>query len=688
MKIYSYLLKTFQLLLAGFMVLIVSINTVQAAGILKTVNGVSSTVDIISHKVNVVIEASYAITTVDQVFYNSGNQDVEAIYSFPIPEKAAVSELTLWIDGVAVHGEVLEKQRAKEIYQQQKSAGHEVALTEQDGYKTFETHVSPVRAGQNTRIKLTYIQPVHIDTGMGRYVYPLEDGGVDDVKTSFWTAQPAVKEEFSFDLKIRSSYPVEAVRVPNQPSAQINKMSDQEWQVGLQKQQVESSLETENTMVNQQAVYNLDKDLIVYWRQKTGLPASVDLITHKQQGKRGTFMMVLTPGDDLQPITEGRDWVFVLDISGSMRSKYATLAEGIKRSLQKLNSADRFQIILFNDQAHDLTQGYINATPEQVNRYSQEVANVTTSHGTNLYAGLLLGMNRLDADRTSSIVLVTDGVANVGETAQRKFIDLIAKQDIRLFTLVMGNSANRPLLNVLTKHSNGFAISISNSDDIMGALLSATSKVTHEALHGVTINIEGVKTADIQPQHIGSLYRGQQLVVFGHYWGSGAANITLSGKISGQTKQYHSQFNFPAQANLNPEIERLWAFATIEDQMDEINDFGENDDLKQSITDLAVEYGLVTDYTSMIVLRNEVFKQEGIQRSNQARIKAEQQARHTRAAQSVAQHRVDNKQPMFKSSRPSFSGGSGGGAIDGMQILLIALLLLSLIKHKFKQQQA
>ena len=118
--------------------------------------------------------------------------------------------------------------------------------------------------------------------------------------------------------------------------------------------------------------------------------------------------------------------------------------------------------------------------------------------------------------------------------------------------------------------------------------------------------------------------------------------------------------------------------------MDEINDFGENNDLKQSITDLAVEYGLVTEYTSMIVLRDEVFREKGIQRSNQARIKTEQQARQTRAAQPIAQHRVDQKQPMFKSSRPNFSGG---GAIDGMQILLITLLLLSLIKYKFKQQQ-
>ncbi len=686
MKNKKNLLSHFQKLLTGFMVLLITINTGQAAGLLKPINGSQSEIGIRSHKVKVVIEDGYAITTVDQVFYNSGNQELEAIYSFPIPEKAAVSELTLWIDGQAVHGEVLEKKQARKIYQEEKSAGRETALTEQDGYKTFDTRVSSVRAGENIRIRLVYIQPAHVDTGIGHYVYPLKEGGVDDLKNAFWTAETTVKEFFSFDLQVRSSYPIEAVRVPNHSSAQINQVSNQEWNVLLQNQNTSSDNDQENSVAtsNQGFAFTLDKDLVVYWRHKTGLPGSIDLITQKQEGKRGTFMMVLTPGDDLEPITEGRDWTFILDISGSMQSKYATLAEGIERALHQLNVNDRFQIILFNDRARDLTQGYITATPEQVNYYSNKVANINTGSSTNLYAGLLLGLNRLDSDRTSSIVLVTDGVANVGETAQRKFIDLIKKKDIRLFTLVMGNSANRPLLNALTRHSNGFSISVSNSDDIVGQLMSATSKVTHEALHGVKVKINGVKTADIQPQLIGSIYRGQQLILLGHYWGSGTADITLTGKISGQPKEYHSQFEFPSSSELNPEIERLWAFASIEDQLQEIQDFGDNDDLKQSVTDLGIEYGLVTEYTSMLVLRDEVFHQRTIKRQNQKRIENEVKARQIRTAQPVINHRVDQSRPMFKKSRSSF----GGGSIDGMQILFIGLLLLWFIRQRTQNNQS
>ena len=102
----------------------------------------------------------------------------------------------------------MEKNKARRIYDEEKAAGREAAITEQDSFKTFDISVSPVRANQEVRIKLTYLQPAHVDTGIGRYVYPLEDGGVDEDKIAFWAADDTVKEKFSFNLRFRSSYPV------------------------------------------------------------------------------------------------------------------------------------------------------------------------------------------------------------------------------------------------------------------------------------------------------------------------------------------------------------------------------------------------------------------------------------------------------------------------------------------------
>lgn len=179
------------------------IGHASAAGLLTPVNSQSKPLLIKTHDVHVTIHDSLAVTQITQVFHNSNAQSLEAIYSFPIPEDA----------GVGVEGEVVKKEKARQIYQAEKASGNHVAVTEQDSHKTFDIKVYPVTANADVKIQLVYFQQHKIDTGMGRYVYPLEDGGVDDAKNSFWTRNETVDERFSFTLDLHSSYAVDGVRV-------------------------------------------------------------------------------------------------------------------------------------------------------------------------------------------------------------------------------------------------------------------------------------------------------------------------------------------------------------------------------------------------------------------------------------------------------------------------------------------
>ncbi len=661
-----------------------------AAGLMSPANSALPPLDIKQHHVDVVIEDGYAITTVDQVFYNPNAEDLEAIYSFPVPDKASVGEFTYWIDNQAITGEVIEKQRAKDIYQQEKSQGREVAVVEQDDYRTFDISVFPVRSLQDVKIRLVYIHPTHVDSSIGRYVYPLEEGGVDEEKLSFWTYNEAVSEAFSFNVSLRSSYPIDEVRLPQHPQASANSISNQEWDISLVNRSLANSNgaaaqeEGTSSQAAPQIVQTLDKDIVVYWRHQQGLPGSIDMIAHKEPGSsRGTFMLTVTPGDDLSLIQQGRDWVFVLDFSGSMQGKYQSLVEGVKQGLNHLNPNDRFRIILFNNSASEITRGYTAATADQVQHYIQLLESNQPNGGTNLYAGLENGIRGLDSDRSSAIILVTDGVANVGITEKKHFLKLLEKHDVRLFTFVMGNSANRPLLDGMTKISNGFAMSISNSDDIVGNMLLATNKLSHQALRDIDLKISGVKVKDVTPARIGSLYRGQQLIIFGHYWGDGLAKLNLSGKVGGEDKSYKTEFNFPSQETRNPEIERLWAYASIEGLQNHIDYLGEDKDSEQALVDIAKEYSLVTNYTSMIVLREEVFQHYNIDRNNAARVEKENKAREQRAASPVQNNRVDSQQPAFNAPRATPKPRSGGGGAMGpWMILLLAPLLFLRRKGK------
>jgi len=691
----------------------------EAAGLMKPANSGLPDLSIREHHVNVVIEDSYAVTSIEQVFHNPSPQQLEAIYSFPVPEQAAIGEFTYWIDGKPVTSEVVAKQQAREIYNQQKQSGNEAALVEQDDYKTFDINVTPVKPNADVRVKLVYVQPAHIDTGVGRYLYPLEDGGVDDQKNAFWSRNEAVDEKFSFNLTLRSSYPIDSVRLPQHSQAAIKQTSATEWQISMANQSSKQksaqqnnalisatddvasngtivSTQTDNGIAstqltaqgNQSAnagpVASLDKDILLYWRHAEGLPGNLDLISYKSAADtQGTFKLTLTPGDDLAPIKGGRDWVFVLDVSGSMQGKYSTLVEGVRQGLAKLRTDDRFKVVLFNNRTEDLSYGFQPATTQAIEPILQRLEQYSPGSGTNLYAGVARGLKGLNADRSTAMILVTDGVANVGVTEKKRFLKLMEKADIRLFTFVMGNNANQPLLQGMTEVSNGFAISVSNADDIVGQLMLATSKMTHQALHGVELKFNGTKVTDLTDRDINTLYRGEQLTLFGHYRKAGPVKVTLSGKAGSEDRVYSTEVMLPQQSTLHPELERMWAYATIENLQAQQDYLGENADTKQAITDIAVQYDLVTNQTSMIVARDEVFQQLGIDRNNTERVAREHHARTERQQQALKQgardNRADKQQPMFSPSKPSASlGGSGGGsgAIGHWVLLLVASLLL------------
>jgi len=671
------LLKRFTAtVMAALILLAASATSALAAGLLTPKESGLASPQIRSHHVEVTIADGYAITQVDQVFSNPNPTDLEAVYAFPVPDKGAVSEFTVWIDGQPVTGEVFERQEARRLYEEEKSAGREAGITEKQQHYRFEVSVSPVRANSDTRIRLVYMQPAHIDTGIGRYVYPLEDGETDDKALAFWSNDPVVQEDFSFNLKLRSGYPVTGLRLPQHPQARITNHGEQEWVAeivqGSGDRVVIAGSETGMGQERQQQPMRLDSDIVVYWRLREGLPGSLDLVTYREPGKqRGTFMLTLTPGDDLAPITEGRDWVFVLDMSGSMRGKYQTLVDGVQRALGKLGTNDRFRFIRFNNSASEITPGWISATPEQITRWSDRLAASSVDGGTNLFAGLKRGLDSLDTDRTSAIVLVTDGEANVGVTEKRDFIDLMKQHDVRLFTAVMGNGSNRPLLEAMAQVSNGFAVSVSTSDDIAGKLMEFTSKVSHQALHDLDLQMRGVKIADLTPSTPSSLYRGQQLVVFGHYFDDGTVDLSLTGKVSGKERRYETNFTFPAVETGNPEIERLWAYAKIRELQDQIDYLGTDSDSRDAIVALAVEHGLVTDHTSMVVMREEQFAARGIDRRNRDRRQLEQAAASGRTSMPVQKRRVDGHSPISSTPRASH----GGGAM-GIEIIFLAVILL------------
>ncbi len=648
-------------LICGVVLLVLGLaGQALGAGTLTPVGASYQPIQIRDHRVSVVVNNGFARTEVEQVFYNPNAVDLEALYSVPVPKSGSLSEFSIAIGEQTLAGEVVEKSRAEAIYEEERKQGNDAGLASKNGYQTYEFAIARVAANSEAIGRFVYYQPCPIDTGIGRYLYALQDGGTDDAANRFWLANEKVEGSFSFDLELRSAWPVIDVRVPGYDGvAQIDRISEGHVKVHVERRDAD-----------------LGSDMVLYYRLADNLPGRVELIPFRDDPNGpGSFMLVVTPGIDLKPIDTGSDFVFVLDVSGSMAGKMAMLQDAVVRAIESLGAGDRFRVVAFNNRAWEVVPWV--EVGENRTAAIAAVRSLRASNGTNMYAGVELATDGLDDERATSVLLVTDAVANVGVVTPSSFASLLSAYDLRIYGFLLGNNANWPLMRLITQTTGGFSSGVSNADDIVGQVVLAKGKIGHEVLHDVELEIDGVRTFDVTGLNPRRVYRGQQLVLFGRYDRPGRARLALRARLTGKDKLYESEIEMPALAEDHPEIERLWALSRIE-ELEDLDQLGLLEgELEAAVVPLGVGYQLVTDYTSMIVLDDASHRRHGVERSNRARIERERAAQSRRAAGAPRSYRVDaparsgdgptsssssSGNPMFPANAPRSGGGSG--AID------------------------
>ncbi|MGE5787017.1 MAG: VIT and vWA domain-containing protein, partial [Myxococcales bacterium] len=584
-------------------------TTSHAAGTLVPVGSTAAAPLLVDHGVRVTLNNGFARTQVTQLFENAASTALDATYEFPVPKGAALADVSIQVGERTMHGEVIARAQAEQAYAAAQASGQQAGLATQDSYQTFQFKIANIPAGGQALMSFVYYEPLLIDAAVGRYLYPLEDGNTrSTAETSFWTRNETITGKFTFDLELKSAVPVEELRMPGF-SPTVTKLADGQYSVHLEAEQA-----------------TLNQDLVLYYRLPDDQPGRVEVIPYRANTEEpGTFMLLVTPGIDLAPITEGHDIVFVLDASGSMAGKLGTLTESVTQALAQLTAKDRFRIVAFDSVAWELTNGYEAATANNVAAAKSAVTTLVAGDSTNLYAGLDLALAAPECERVTEVVLITDGVTNTGVVDPVRFYDLLRERDVRTFGFLLGNNANWPLMEIITDASGGFYASVSNQDDIFGQVMLANSKITHQAMHDSKLQMSGVNIHDTTDFDFGKVYRGQQLVVFGRYDSAGPSQLELATRITGQSHQYVVNFQFPAVAEENPELERLWALDMIH-AIDRQRMLGlmATDQAASAIEKLGVDYQLVTDYTAMLVVDDATFKDLGIERNNQQRTAKEE----------------------------------------------------------------
>ena len=137
-------------------------------------SGTTTRLDIARYHVNVVLQPPVALVQIDQSFYNPYDRQEEGTFVFNLPRGASVSRFAMYVTPTQlVEGELIERKRARNIYQSIVSRRRDPAILEQIGDNLFRMRVFPIFARDTKRILLDFTLPLRADQGICRFQLPL-----------------------------------------------------------------------------------------------------------------------------------------------------------------------------------------------------------------------------------------------------------------------------------------------------------------------------------------------------------------------------------------------------------------------------------------------------------------------------------------------------------------------------------
>jgi len=575
-----------------------------AAGLLVADGGFGGTLEIVEHDVQVTINNGIAVTQVSQVFQNKEDRQVEALYTFPVPKGASVSNFSMWIGGKEMVGEVLEKKRAREIYDSYKQRRKDPGLLEQTNYKTFEMRIFPIAPKAQQRVQVTYYQELDFDNDWATYVYPL-------ATTTRTGIDSRVSGRFSIAANIKSAIPISAVQSPSHKDGFL--MVDH----------------TEN--YHEASLENRDGDLardVVLAFQVTRPVTGLDLLTTKTDGEDGYFALTLSAGQELEKMETGADYVFILDISGSMANegKLSTSVNSLDAFIRSLEAEDRFEVITFNKQPNTLFSQLMAVDEGSVSQAVTFLNSQEARGGTSLQPAMATAYKYGTDDRPLNAVILSDGMTEQDE--RRVLMDMIQTRpaNIRVFCIGVGNEINRSLLQQMAEDAGGLAAFLSLEDDLDRQAKAFRRKLMHPVAQNLQINISGVEVYDIEPEKLPSLYHGMPVRMYGRYKGQGNAQVQVTADVNGKQIATTAEIAFPDQGDDNPEIERMWAWHRME-RLKRKHEMSSDQALVDEIVRLGEGYSITSEYTSFLVLENDgEYQRWKIERRNATRIERDRKA--------------------------------------------------------------
>lgn len=589
---------------------------------------------------------------VTQEFGNPYGDPIEAVYVFPLPDNAAVNDMVMKIGERTIRADIQTREQARQTYETARAAGQRAALLEQERPNIFTQSVANILPGDKILITITYVQDLRYDHGTyelnfpmvvgPRYIPggplpdpPLGGGWAPDttrVPDASRITPPVLRPEersghdIALHVKLDAGVPIQDLRCVSH-DVMMERVDDREADIRLN---------PKDSIPN--------KDFILRYDVVGEKPESAFLPYHGQEG--GYFLLMVQPKADYKP-TEltPKEMVFVVDRSGSMSGDPIEKAkEAMRRCVKGMNGNDTFQIIGFSTSATTFAPKPVANTSENVAKAIEYIDAMDGSGGTEMLEGIRAALDYPhDPERMRIVFFMTDGY--IGN--ETEILGAIEEKlgEARLFSFGVGSSVNHYLLDSMAKVGRGTVQYVRPDEETESAVSRFYERIARPYLTDISVEGKGVELLDLYPQRIPDLFSAQPVIVHGRFDKPGKGDVRITGKIAGKPWATSIPVELPGGESGSEALAALWARQKMAELMDSMYQ-GEKPETVQQITDLALEFRLMSPYTSFVAVEEKVVNEGGVVKTVQVPVPMPEGVSY---------------EGVFGRDEEGYAGGMGGG---------------------------
>ena len=564
------------------------------------------TATLLNTDVNITVNGLVARVSVMQEFKNEGGEWVEGTYVFPLPDKAAVDHMRLYIGDRYIEGEIQEKEQARKAYEQAKQAGKKTSLVEQQRANLFTTSVANIAPGETVIVEIEYMEDVHFDNGVFSLRYPMTltpryipgqalpdkvGGGwssdTDEVSDASQITPPMVSasraHKVSLQASVNAGVPLEIIASRYHP---VNV--------------AETSGHYAVTLAGNRVP--MDHDFELLWRPVASSSPRAMVFTETLQGEPHYLLMVMPPDiGEATTVRMPREMIFIVDTSGSM---HGVSIEQAKRALQRalggLQPEDRFNVIEFNSHANPLFAISVAADVAALSSAKDFVRQLQANGGTNMRSALQHALRSAASEsHLKQIIFITDGA--VGNEEGLFALIETGLGNARLFTVGIGSAPNSWFMRKAAEAGRGSFTTISSLHEVGEKMDRLFQKLEQPQVTNIAVQWPSSVVVDPYPAVVPDLYLGEPVTV--KVKASGTFRPGDSVRIVGDSVS--GAWTRDLALNISedsPGVAALWARARIGNLLDLERRGADAQETRKAIVDTALKHHLVSKHTSLVAI--------------------------------------------------------------------------------------